>query len=289
MSNLRKKLISFLKRVWFNKNLNPLKIYKMTEETINTIFEINGKSMFVCAAEEEKESESYLNSYENTLRQQFDENMQFTRGWTRDSRTRFGKSFNAAFKGPTYSTNWVIPGFIMVGDYPETDGHLRAIQGAGITTFACLNVEYGKPDLKRKYKYPRYGDKLPQDKFYHLPIVDMNITSDEAGLVQLCRNLKDALLRGEKIYIHCSGGHGRTGTVLVILLKMLFPDLTFEEIFDCIQCAHDQRACHYYGTHCDWAKLIVEKQLHDMYAPGQVPSPQLSIQRNQAIRLASSL
>ena len=261
----------------------------MTEETINTIFEINGKSMFVCAAEEEKEPESYLHSYSNVLRRQFDENMPFARGWIKDSRTRFRKSFNAAFKGPTQSTNWVIPGVLLVGDYPEYDSQFKAIQGAGITTFACLNVEYGKPDYKRGYDYPRYGDKLQAGYFHHLPIVDMNITSDEAGLMQLCRNLKDALLRGEKIYIHCSGGHGRTGTVLIILLKMLFPDLSFDDIFDCIQCAHDQRTSNYFGATYDWANKIVEKQLHDMYAPGQVPSPQLSIQRNQAIRLASSL
>lgn len=260
---------------------------KMTEFINETVFEINKMSLFAePESPEEKECEP---DYLTTLRQKFDEITPFTRGWINSSRTKFGKHFDTRFRGPHSNCNWVIPGALMVGDYPEHDCQMRAIQSAGITTFGCLNVEYGTPDLKRRYNYPRYGDKLPAGHFHHFPIVDMNITKDEPGLVQFCKTLTECLLRGEKLYVHCSGGHGRTGTVIGIMLKMLFADLTIDQIFDHIQCAHDQRVSHNYGNYSDWAKFIVEKELHDKFAPGQVPSPQLSIQRNQVIKVISEL
>ena len=47
----------------------------------------------------------------------------------------------------------------------------------------------------------------------HLPIVDGSVTSDYA-LSRLADDCCQRILDGERLYIHCWGGHGRTGTLV---------------------------------------------------------------------------
>lgn len=57
--------------------------------------------------------------------------------------------------------------------------------------------------------------------FDHLPIVDCGVTDDDRVL-QLCRKLVLDITKGEVIYLHCWGGHGRTGTVVSIMLHLMY-------------------------------------------------------------------
>lgn len=57
--------------------------------------------------------------------------------------------------------------------------------------------------------------------FDHCPIVDCGITDDDRVLA-LCRKLVADISRGEVIYLHCWGGHGRTGTVVSIMLHLMY-------------------------------------------------------------------
>ncbi len=57
--------------------------------------------------------------------------------------------------------------------------------------------------------------------FEHCPIVDCGITDDDRVL-DLCRKLVADIARGEVIYLHCWGGHGRTGTVVSIMLHLMY-------------------------------------------------------------------
>lgn len=251
----------------------------MTEQLITIFNEISEVKI-------EDKMSAFVESKENEI-EKID--VSLTNGWIRDSCAKFGKVFYPEFKGPKGSnSNWIVRGRILVGGYPEYQSQLDAIKRAGITTFVCLNVEYGTFNPKRDNSYPRYGDDLEYGKFIHFPIKDMNITQDELGLIDLCEELKKLVLSGENIYIHCSGGHGRTGTVTALLLKLLFQDLTTCEIFDYIQCMHDQREYYKYGS-VNWAKWIDDDKLQDQFVPGQVPSPQASCQRNQVIKLTSLL
>ena len=52
------------------------------------------------------------------------------------------------------------------------------------------------------------SDKLG---FVHVPIVDCSVT-DDTTIVNLCKDLVRRLAEGEVMYLHCWGGHGRTGT-----------------------------------------------------------------------------
>lgn len=57
--------------------------------------------------------------------------------------------------------------------------------------------------------------------FVHLPIKDCGVT-DDSGVFQLALSLVESLHRGEIQYVHCWGGHGRTGTVVCIMLHLMY-------------------------------------------------------------------
>ena len=47
--------------------------------------------------------------------------------------------------------------------------------------------------------------------------------------------------RAQAVYIHCSGGHGRAGTVAACLLGALVPELTADESLAMTKAYHDTR------------------------------------------------
>jgi hypothetical protein len=61
-------------------------------------------------------------------------------------------------------------------------------------------------------------DKL---SFDHCPIVDCGVT-DDSKVLALAQKLVKDISEGEVIYLHCWGGHGRTGTVVCIMLYLLY-------------------------------------------------------------------
>lgn len=62
---------------------------------------------------------------------------------------------------------------------------------------------------------------ISQLSFVHFPIEDCCITDDEKVL-NLAQQLAKDILNGEVLYLHCWGGHGRTGTVVCLILHLLF-------------------------------------------------------------------
>jgi protein tyrosine phosphatase len=57
--------------------------------------------------------------------------------------------------------------------------------------------------------------------FEHCPIVDCGITDDHK-ILELSRKLVFDISQGHVIYLHCWGGHGRTGTVVSIMLHIMY-------------------------------------------------------------------
>lgn len=168
--------------------------------------------------------------------------------------------------GPTPWSNWVIPGQVIAGAYPaslddaETNRILTTLLESGINTFVCLQAEVNIniPDLAWKSghglrPYIRDAQKIlskarhtcspriTQQKidFLHLPIIDGNVTTDSA-LNKLAIDCCDRVLRGEKLYIHCWGGHGRTGTLVSIMLGRLY-DFPYTTAMRYTQAYHDSR------------------------------------------------
>jgi len=87
------------------------------------------------------------------------------------------------------------------------------------------------------------GDTEEQGlEFLSCPIPDTHITSLEA-LEACLATIVDKLLAGHQIYVHCWGGHGRTGTVLCGLLVRVY-GLTVEEAKAIFMATHHARRNH---------------------------------------------
>jgi protein-tyrosine phosphatase len=86
--------------------------------------------------------------------------------------------------------------------------------------------------------------RIQQNKidFLQLPIDDGSISSDNAmhGLAMDCC---DRILRGERLYIHCWGGHGRTGVLASLIVGRLY-GLGPTEAMQYNQLCHDSRVYH---------------------------------------------
>lgn len=100
-------------------------------------------------------------------------------------------------------------------------------------------------------------------EFVFFPIVDCAIAND-SSVLQLAQDLCGRLMRGETMYVHCWGGHGRTGTVVSIMLGLLY-GLAPLDAMRWVQFCHDLRI-----------------------TPMGVSSPQTEQQRQQVIRVLNT-
>jgi protein-tyrosine phosphatase len=198
--------------------------------------------------------------------------------------------------GPTPESNWVLPGVFLVGAYPasqddaETFDLLTSILKNGITKFVCLQQEYRAHGVTEAMwrnglaLRPYYEDvvKLVNNKskldalkgfnivdpdklsFVHFPIRDCDITDDDRVL-EVAKSLVKAIGEGEKLYLHCWGGHGRTGTLVSIMLHLMYKLDSVQAMARCQQ-VHDLRQC-----------------------PVAVGSPQTQTQRDQVTRIISRM
>ena len=192
--------------------------------------------------------------------------------------------------GPTPWCNWAIPGRVIAGAYPaslddaETERILVTLLELGMNTFVCLQAEVNinipesqwrsgnglRPYIKDAQKilsraHERRDPKISQQKidFLHLPIIDGSVTTDSA-MSRLADDCIERVLKGERLYIHCWGGHGRTGTLISVMLGRLY-NLPYTTAIRYCQAFHDSR----------------------MYPQG-VRSPQTPVQRAQVRRLLAA-
>jgi protein-tyrosine phosphatase len=75
--------------------------------------------------------------------------------------------------------------------------------------------------------------------FLQLGIPDGGVAPDGA-ISRLAADCCARLRRGETLYVHCWGGHGRTGTLVSIMLGLLY-GLSAQEAMEYTQACHDAR------------------------------------------------
>jgi len=129
------------------------------------------------------------------------------------------------FQGPHSTCNWVIPGSLLAGSYPgerNEPGHsekIRATLGAGVTCIVCL-MPYD--ELSRFTPYlPLVRELQPRVEVLHCPIPDTSVTNDENARTA-AETIITRLKAGGCVYVHCWGGHGRTGTILSVVVARLY-------------------------------------------------------------------
>merc|ERR1712158_114642 len=152
---------------------------------------------------------------------------------------------------PAEGTHWVIPERLAAGksagDLPSSS--LKALVDAGVDTFVNLQKSYREYDcsdyretlkiLARKPSFPPHPIS-----FLHFPIPDLDVVKDQVMLA-LIDQLTDLLKKGRCLYVHCYGGHGRTGTVLLHLLSATLGQ-DMKASMKVLREAHRARGCRYF-------------------------------------------
>ncbi|MBR4119254.1 MAG: dual specificity protein phosphatase family protein [Bacteroidales bacterium] len=104
---------------------------------------------------------------------------------------------------------------IWAGEYPvrNWDRDLKIKQLKFLTDFGINSFL----DLTTEGEMPPYSTCLNNDIIrYSLPIVNRGIPKSVESVVEIFRTIEDLLIRKPetKLYIHCVGGVGRTGTIV---------------------------------------------------------------------------
>lgn len=135
----------------------------------------------------------------------------------RDSQSNLGKPFPQSF--------WVREGLLCAGQYPgDLDPQVRnrKLQGlvdCGIRRIVNL-MEAGETDLNGN-RFASYGPQLNElaaavgasVECVRLPIRDASVPTRPA-MRKILGAIDDSLRQAIPTYLHCWGGHGRTGTVV---------------------------------------------------------------------------
>ena len=121
---------------------------------------------------------------------------------------------------------------LIQGSYPDGKGILEKLRDIGITHYISLMKKGEKGE--KPYHNP---DGTVQLNF---PIEDYGTTSNEEAF-EYCKQIQDLLGNPDVVvYLHCWGGHGRCGTIVSILLAMIF-GLSSEEALKRCGELHQQR------------------------------------------------
>ncbi|ARF12066.1 dual specificity phosphatase [Klosneuvirus KNV1] len=98
----------------------------------------------------------------------------------------------------------------------------------------------------------------------NFPIVDRK-TGEFQKTIELIKILSDKIQQNNKIYIHCKGGHGRSGLITGGLYAYLF-NKTYDETIDALKIAHQNR------------KIMTDRMRY-------LGSPQTRLQKLQLMKL----
>eukprot|EP00696_Hemimastix_kukwesjijk_P019944 gnl/Hemi2/940_TR332_c0_g1_i1.p2 gnl/Hemi2/940_TR332_c0_g1~~gnl/Hemi2/940_TR332_c0_g1_i1.p2 ORF type:complete len:226 (-),score=62.21 gnl/Hemi2/940_TR332_c0_g1_i1:167-844(-) len=171
-----------------------------------------------------------------------------------------------AFRGPHSRANWVVPGRVLAGCFPgivsgEPEaigrGRLADILLQGVNVFVCVQSE--APFCNVPYKadvealWPVYGRPFDAETGLHRElafrqhsVADGTVFSTDTEVEALVQDLIQCIHNGDVLYVHCWGGHGRTGIVVSCLLAALY-DLSAEAAMTRVQMYHDCREDRFGG------------------------------------------
>ncbi len=119
---------------------------------------------------------------------------------------------------PNPNTYWVVTDRFLAGEYPsgntagEARHKIRAFLDAGINSFIDLTV----PKEMFPYASLLKGEGLEYRRF---PIIDENVPTDPRQMEEILDAVDAAIAAERKVYVHCQGGVGRTGTVVACWLQ----------------------------------------------------------------------
>jgi len=119
---------------------------------------------------------------------------------------------------PFINSYWVIPGKFLAGSYPGLEN---------IPANRVRLTKFLQAGIDRYFNLTRENELVPYDEILaeeanllQLPVIHQRFSITDRGLpskvlmVELLDSIDAALDRGHKVYVHCWGGIGRTGTTV---------------------------------------------------------------------------
>ena len=158
------------------------------------------------------------------------------------------------------NSNWIMNN-LLVGGLPRTKKDFDSIKEQGINVFVNLMNDKEAKKGKKKPMFDYRETDHTGIRYLHVPIKDLFTISDDE-MINVAKKVVNEIQNGNKVYIHCYGGHGRTGTLAGIVLHFLYPDMTYEEVLKHLNNSHKTR----------------------VYKPNET-TPQTAIQFNQLHRI----
>lgn len=149
--------------------------------------------------------------------------------------------------------NWVIPGILMTGPSPTSfinqinqKTFINDVLYNDINTFICLQEEI---------HYDKYKNLIPSEKYHNTEFMQISIEDNKVPkhnvFIDTLADIIEKIIIGRKIYLHCYGGHGRTGLYIVALLSCIYKELERkEDALYYFQMTHNMRRIqdnHFYG------------------------------------------
>jgi ADP-ribosyl-[dinitrogen reductase] hydrolase len=118
---------------------------------------------------------------------------------------------------PVPASYWVIPGRLLVGEYPGSRSRadamerLRSFLAAGITCF----IDLTQPEETASYEalLPFATPDGRRVEYLRQPILDHGVPEDRGTMERILVLMDGALAAGHVIYLHCRAGIGRSATV----------------------------------------------------------------------------
>ena len=144
------------------------------------------------------------------------------------------------------------------GNYPS-QSDINTMEKIGIHYFINLTCEQ---DRLEKYNVSSKSFQV------NLPIFDRNVPNDIFNFTLLILKSVELLHQGQKIYIHCKGGHGRSGILVACILKM-YLNVTTDKAIELTTKYHNERN----GVREKWKRMgspqtyKQKKFVHKMFSP----------------------
>jgi len=150
--------------------------------------------------------------------------------------------------------SWVVEGKLMAGSLPSKEAAAQMVARLGIRVFFnFMEIEEWKTYESMGMNYEKAAqaatrDPLTFEKSYRM----RDFRADEKTLTEATKAIKAHMDAGRRVFIHCSGGAGRTGAVTAVFLG-LYCGLSMEGSL--------QRAADMYTERSKSVKRIPESKL----------------------------
>lgn len=118
---------------------------------------------------------------------------------------------------PHKESFWVVPDRFLAGNYPGDKTEAAARKKLGPILDSGVNVFI---DLTQAGELKPYAHLLPEGvQHARFPIRDVSVPSVPAEMAAILDCIDAELESGNMLYVHCWGGHGRTGTAVGCWLR----------------------------------------------------------------------